>query len=43
VKRLFKTKETTNPPDDLTWSYIKFNMHAMVGMYDKTVPVNDAL
>jgi hypothetical protein len=43
LTRLFKTLETSNPPDDLEWSYIKFKMHALVGVYDKTVTQNDAL
>lgn len=39
LTRLFKTTETTNPPDDLEWKYIKYNMHAMVGetVLDKTL------
>lgn len=39
LTRLFKTSETTNPPDDLEWKYVKYNMHAMIGEtdpYDKT-------
>ena len=41
--RYFKTQETTTPADDLEWLYVKYQMHAMVGVADKTVGVNDAL
>lgn len=48
LTRDFKTSETTNPPDDLEWKYVKYNMHAMIGETDpttttKTFTVQDVL
>ena len=44
LKRLFKTTSTTTPPDDLDWSYVKYQMHAMIGeSITPTVPLQDVL